>query len=333
MEKTTSQSDWEIGQLYSTAWTHIKKHKVLWLFGIFAGASSSFNFNSSRSLDTKDIEKFKDFIPHTPSKEAALDVLGAATSPLQEVLNHIVSGIPSYFYFILGLEIFLLVAIGVVIAFIAKAWGQAALLEGVQTSLADQTPSIAEVSQKAFTHIRPLLWLSVVPPLVISLGFILIALFGMVLFFVPNGFVKLIIGIAMVIGVIALIWASVSLTFAQIWAPRLVVVDKKMGKDALFTGHNIARKKFWAMVLLGIVNAIAGFFLFGVPVAIVAGIFVGGIFAHGTNGTLGVSLIIISGTIFILLILAYSLFGGIWEAFKTLVWSKAYLQIRGKYEQ
>ena len=120
-------------------------------------------------------------------------------------------------------------------------------------------------------------------------------------------------------------------SIALIWAFREVLVSDKPAKQAFWNGLKIARKKFWASLLLGVVNSILGGLLSSVP-WIIFGVFaVGGYLAFLNNlvslWTLGVGV-----PLFVAALVVSTVLGAIIEAFKAATWTVAYDKIKGKYD-
>lgn len=327
--------DWEIGTLYKKSWEFIKKNKVSWIFGsLVAGATSSFSGGSHARLNSKDLKDFQDIFNNfsSPKAQSFNTVLGNTTSSFSETLGHIFSQIPIFFYVALGIEVIALILVGIVISLVLKAWAEASLLQTIELSIDKKEVSITNASHLAFKSIKSLLWLYIVPSgiLFVSAGIVFLIL---VLLIVKGPIFLRIVSIGiMVISILIVLLLSLFLSYARVWAVRKVVIDKKQAKEALFGGLKIAKKKFWAMSLLGFVNGLAAFFVIGIPIGILAALLLGGVFSYNSNAPLAISLIV-TGAISILLFLCIMpLLTGVITAFKAAVWSFAYKNIRGKYD-
>lgn len=327
--------DWEIGKLYNQAWSIIKKHKVLWIFGLATAGGISFNFNLPGNFDSdsiKEIQQNFQSLPEDIVSSGFIQVLGASTSKPMEIFSYLFSAVPAYFYIILVVELIVIVLSFVVIGIISKAWSTASLLEGIQTSLSNGAPSIRDSSEKAFSHIKSLAWLQVIPPLVLGLGFIIVIIVILLLIFIPILIVKISLGILSLMASGAILYGVIYYIFSEIWATRIIVLEKKSGKESLLKGYKIAKKKTWAMTLLGLVNIILSFFIMAIPILLIIGIIFAGIFTTDKNEALGVGLFAIGAILFIPMVIAMTLIGGILNAFKATIWSIAYNNIRGKYD-
>ncbi|MBI2028113.1 MAG: hypothetical protein HYT07_00755 [Candidatus Levybacteria bacterium] len=327
--------DWEIGKLYNQAWNIIKKYKVLWIFGLASGASLSFNFNLPFNFNSDKIKDVKENFQSFPGEIASgglTQVLGASDSQVLELLSNLFSSVPFYFYIILAIEIITVFILAIIIGIISKAWSTGLLLEGVQTSILNGIPNIRDSSEKAFSHTKSLAWLQTVPPLVLAVGFLTISIIIFITIIIPTTIVKILLGLLSIITFGVVLYGSIYYLLSEIWASRIVVLEKKSGKESLFRGYKIARKKTWAMILLGLVNIILSMFILAIPVLIIIGIIFGGMLTSGQNQSLGIGLFVIGAILVIPMIIAMILLGGILNAFKATVWSIAYNNIRGKYD-
>lgn len=330
-KEVIEKPDWTIEDLYRKAWQIVKNNKMLWVFGAAIGATTSFNTSSFNNSDIKDLQKLFEGEP-TKSQELTR-VLGAATSTTDGIISHLFSAVPPYLWILLVLEFLLLVLFGIFISIIYQNWATGALLENVDRCLKGGKAVIREASEKAFTVLKPLLWLEIIPSLILTLGSILgLIILGAGIAFAPSIF-KAIFGLLLFGFVLFLIYAWTILTASLIWATRQVVSENRTAKEALRRGYSIAKKKFWAILLLGLVNNILVAIVFGIPIVMLIGIIIGGIFASQLLQALGISIFIIGGLLLFALIIAGTVVGGILGAFKASVWSLAYSNIKGKYEK
>lgn len=323
--------DWTIDELYKKAWAIVKQNKILWIFGAAAGG---YGYNNNLDFDNFDTERFQRLFNDSPENTQELSrVLGDATSASTDTITYLFSAVPTSLYIILGLEVLLLILLSIGISLIYQSWATGALLETVQMCIKDGKSTIAEASRKAYAHIKPLLWLTIVPGLILGLvttvgSVILIA--GLIL---GPTLVKVIMGIALFVFLLFIIYAYVMLALTTIWAERQIVVDHKPARKAFDAGLAIARKKKWAMLLLGFVNTILVGLIFGVPIIIIIFLVFGGILASNAVESILWILLIIAVPLLTLFVVGLTIAGGIMSAFKATVWSLAYDNIRGKYEK
>lgn len=329
-------SDWTIGELYSRSWEIIKKHKVLWLFGMAVAGigSSASNIRFDRLVNLiPDSEKQKPV--SNEISQASSNILGtSATASFGDIWGHLVSTIPTYFYIIGGIELVLLIILGIIIGVIGSAWANAALIEAIQAAIAGGNVTIRGSSEKAFGSIKSLVWLAIIPTLILVLASLVIFPILAIPLIIGGLTIKVLGGFVLAIAVLIWIVVVIFLSLAQIWAPREVVIDKKPAREALFASIKIARRKFWSMLLLGLVNLILGAIVFGVLFGIPLGLAIGGTLSLiKGNLSLGIGLVILGGLPFLLLLLISILPSGILTAFKATVWTIAYNNIRGKYDK
>ncbi len=333
VEKAIEQNkpDWSIGELYKNAWEIVKNNKILWIFGM-ATAAGGFSGNSSRSLDQKDFEGLQKIFNSTP-KDSSSKVLGTATNSLTDTISLLFSNIPTSYYIAIGIELIIFLIIALIISVVYKSWAQAALLEGIQSSINKNTLSIKELSEKAFGSVKSIILIQLVPLILLlltSISLILIIIYGS--FNIPNSAkssLLLFVPIFLIVFITAIIYINLTI----IWAIRIAVIDKKPARAALNIGYKIAKKKFWASVLLGLVNVISEGIVYAIILLPSIALVVGGIYGISKNTYWSIGIITTGFILFMVFIFALSILSGVITAFKTTVWSLAYNAIKGKYEK
>lgn len=318
MQKTT----WDIATFYNRAWQIIKKHKMLWIFGIAASAGGS-SFNSSGRFDSESFKGLENFFSDPQTQK---NVLGATDAVYTEPsILAVFSDIPSYIYLLLGAEFIFLLLIFIVIGVLYKAWSTASLLHATENGIQDQAISISDVSQKALPHIRPLLWLSIVPPLLFILCLMVLFAIVSIPFFAGITNLSIVSISILILSVPCIVYVVLRYTLSNIWAPRNVIYHNLSGKNALVSGYQQTKGRFWQMVLLGVVNLIAGIIVIAVPVALGVGIFAAvGLTAFKANPNSLIILAPLGLMIGVAFFIGISLLSGIITSFKTVVWSLAY---------
>lgn len=324
--------DWTISQLYEKAWELVKKNRVLWVFGM-AMAGLGFGSSSNFNFDSADLESIKKIFNAPGKEQGAEQVWGVASSNLSLLVSQIFSLIPPFFYIIFTLEIVILIIMWIVLSLISSAWTNASLISGIQTAFDGQTPTIRDSSERAFPKIKPLIWLQIVPVLVfIIISILVFGILGLGLALGPD-FLKIIFGISLFITVILFVYAAIMLLLTQIWAPREVVLNQKSGRNALASGYKMAKKKRGAMLLLGLVNTILSGIIIGIPLMLIFGLLLGRTFSFSGNQNLGIVLLVFGGLLMLVFIFGGLIVSGILTAFKAAVWTIAYNNIKGKYDQ
>lgn len=314
IEGNNSTTDWSISNLYEKSWEIVKRNKVLWLFGMaVAGlASGGSSYQGSGSSNSNGF--------------------GNLSGVFQNLMSqHIFSLIPTYFWLILGIEILVLISLGLIISAVGGAWAQASLINAIQTALGNQRSNIRDSSEKAFSVLKPVIWLQIVPTLTIVIS--AIVTFGLLALGIAlAGSLKILFILLLIAAAFAFTIILILLSLTQIWSFRIATLDKKSGPASLSLGFKMAKKKFWPMILLGFLNTILSGLVIGIPLAIMVGLLVGGVSTLNGNFSLGISLLILGGILVFIFIFGYMLLVGILNAFKASVWTIAFNNIRGKYE-
>ncbi len=315
-------SGWSIKTFYKEAWQIVKTHKVLWLFGIAAGTSSSLNFS--------DIP-FEKLFQQTPKSESN-SVLGSSTSVIFDNLSYLFSAVPLWVYVLLALEVIILLVIMIGLAIVLQNWSTASLLLGISDAIHKRAVSIKTLSERAFLNLVSLIKITVVPFFLLGAFFLLVFVLLLLGLTIAGSAVKSLLGLLVVLATIAFLIAVLLLTMTIIWAVRFVVIDHMSPKAALSHGFTLVKAHFWLMLGLGIVNILTSMLVFVVPVAILIGIIALGVISLETNRSLGGSILGIGGTLFVVFILAIQLLSGVLTAFKATVWSLAYHVVHKKHD-
>ncbi|MCL4367252.1 hypothetical protein M1563_03735 [Patescibacteria group bacterium] len=337
---TDRQPDWKISELYKSSWELVKKHKVLWVFGMavaFLATGGNLGSSSNSRFNSSDWQNLQKIFQNHAATTAALpthvgNVLGTSTTALTQLTQQITANIPVYFYFILGVEVFLAIVAAIIINIVTQAWSNGALINSIEIGLQKSTPSIKNSSEQVFPVLKSLVWLVFVPGLIlgISLAVALGIIFAASLF--ASGTLNIILIILGVIVIGAFLYWLIMLVMAQIWALREVVIDKKSGQVALFAGFKIVRKKFWSMLLLGLANLILALVAIGLPATLIIGLVIGMVSLTAHQLTLTPVFIPLIIILVLALITGFIILTGIITAFKATVWTIAYHKIRGKYD-
>jgi hypothetical protein len=94
----------------------------------------------------------------------------------------------------------------------------------------------------------------------------------------------------------------------------------------------MARKKIWAMLLLGLVNNVLTTLIWIVPIVIIIVLVLAGVFGGTYLHTAIPALIGLGILVFLPVLFGIMLLSGITTAFKATVWTDAYLKIKDKYK-
>lgn len=329
------QPDWTISDLYHRSWDIVKRHKTLWVFGMAIAGMGGMSFQGNSRVWDNFGERLIDRIPSESQQapDAASQVLGAVTaSPWGELISSLFSQVPLSFYVILAVELVGLVLVGIVVSLVSNSWANASLIQSIQTALGNHQVSIRSASEKAFKSITQLIWLSVIPSLifwVVSLSVFAVLLVG--LFFGPTP-LKVVSGLLLFVAVLLWLFLFIMLVLTEVWALRKVILNEKPWREAFWQGLRMAKRKFWPMLLLGLVNTVLSFIIIGGPILVLVGLLLGGFLSFEGNRGLAIGLFVGGGLLGLALVLGYLLLVGIITAFKASTWTIAYNQIQGKYE-
>lgn len=317
--------DWRLRDLYKNSWQLVKKHKVLWLFGIAVGASS---YSSNSSTDQKDIESLRNLFQNTEKSAQDLSmVLGDSTNTFQEMVTSLFAGIPGYFFFFAIIEALFILFFALAVSIIYQSWAEGGLIAGIQSAVANGKVSIRESSEKAIPSIKAITLVRYVPNLIFAAAIVLaFLLFGLTL---GGPFGSILIFLIVVLFVLAF----VLLSFSQIWAVRKIVLEHLGAKQSLSEGYSITKHKFWAMLKVAIVNWLVSVGMIAVLVIPTAATLGGGMLLIQDNPSAGISLMSFGLFLGVILLIFYGIVQGVVTAFTNTVWSLAYLKIKGKYDK
>lgn len=324
--KNPSKPDWKISELYEKSWGIVKKNRVLWIFGMAVGiGSGGANFNSN--LDTDSIERILNKEKETAS--ILPNVLGEATDKGSQFFSQLISAIPVPILLVIGLELLIIVVAGIIISFVYGAWANAALIQGIQNAINVRAVSIRDCSEKAFGSIKSLIWLEIITFLIL-LGAVFAFMIPILLVVAINNTALTVIMV--LLAILSIIPLILLFALTMIWAPLIVILDGKPAWESLKTGFALAKKKFWPMLGLGIVNSILAFFVVGIPFVVLVGVVVGIIWGATQATNLTLVLAPLAAVLVLVALVGFILLSGIVTAFKASVWTIAYNAIRGKYD-
>lgn len=321
----------DILQIYKKAWEIVKNNKVLWVFGmilvVFAGGGANFSSGSNFS-------KLGDFTKSTNgSTKEIFDQFPNQVNfvPLGNYFKDLFLSVPTGLYIALGFGVLVAVILGLIISLVVGSWAKAAAIGAINLAFDGKPVTLREGSQYGINNFKRIIWLSLVPWLLYSLGVFFIGgiLAGFVvllsrsfLIFLPIVFLSL----ALVAAVLVMLAISATL----IWAERVAVIEGKEAKAAFWEGWRLVKKYFGEMLLLGLgncfLNCCLGSLIAGVIVLLI-GIAIG-IFA--INKGLGWLFIMVIILIVLPIILLSVLISGIYKIFNWTTWNILYRQVREK---
>jgi hypothetical protein len=324
-------SDWEIGNLYSRAYKIVKSHKILWALGAAASVGGySSNFQSTNSFDSKTFQNmFQSSNPEISNTVTQAVGTPNTTDPSTLVtFQNLFYLVPMSQYFLLGVEVLTLVVFGLILSLIYQAWSQAVLLNAVDQAIDHQKISIKDSSHKALGSIKPLIWLQIIPGLVLTVSAILVIGVLVVGITLGSSLVKVLFIFLTFLAVTAFIGLFIYLLVIQIWATRLAALEGKSGRVALSLGYKIARKKFWASLLLGTVNTILVGIVTFIPIMFLVVIFGGAVFAIVFTKSFSIWMIPVGVILGIGIMFFITLLMGALNSFKATVWNLAFKSVK-----
>lgn len=330
-EKAKIEPDWKIRELYSCAWTILKKYKVLWLFGM-AAAAGGYSSSSSSNFDSKNYEGIQNFFQNLqPSSQTDHSlVLGTSANALTDSITSIITSVNPSFYILLILEIILLICVSIIISVIFTCWGEAGLLQGIQDALTKETATIRASSEKAFSVLPQIIRVRIIP----NILFFLFAFISTIILIIILNILGPIFTLVIFLWALFLFYSYLMINLSQIWAVRKIITEKISAKQALVDSHEIARKKFFSMLWLGILNILLGLIVVIIiftPSTITLIYML--LTLHISTNYMIYSLIISTVTLLFLAFIVENIASGIIKAFTTITWSLAYQKIKGKYDK
>lgn len=327
-------NDFSISKAYNVAWEAIKKNKVLWIFGAALSSIASYNYSSNSNF----LKNFSTTPPPTQElPQKVSQVLGVSTSssistPLSQMLTQLFSQVPSYLYLLIGLDILFAVIVFMILQIIYRAWLSGSLLSGSQFSIHGKNVSIKDSSLSSFNVLKRFIWLELIPILAIFASILLLVGVFYLIFFLPFSEAKI---VAIIFGILAMIAISITMlvvSMTLIFAPRKVIAENSKAKDAFFSSLKLVKQKFFRIFWLGLVNIIAS-------TAVIAAVAIPLIIAIASSAIFGAifeslrfPLITLAILIFLVFIFFAVLLGGIIQAFKAVVWTHVYSNLKGKYD-
>lgn len=345
-----STSDWSIGDLYSNAWRITKKFKVLWIFGIAtlgSGGLSNYTnlLNSNSSSPTQSPSPSP--LPTFENTDKLLNfnntqnILGLQTQS-ENIISSLFANINFGVWFLLGLEVLLLIVIGITLSIIFNAWATSALLSATDDAIDEKNVTIESASANALSKIKSMAWIQIVPGFILFITSILALIIPFIMLYLGQSLIYLFVISIVLIIVIGLIilYFSILTTLSITWGTRIIANENVSGREAFWRGWRISKKKKWAMLGLSFVNIVVGGILIAIPIIVLIAIIAGILFATYSISNFqfenlnNASYIFVPLIILILmsLIIFFTLGSGIFNAFKTIVWSLAYRKIKGKYD-
>ncbi|MCX8061387.1 MAG: hypothetical protein N3D16_02265 [Anaerolineales bacterium] len=331
-----SEVKMEYGQILRRAWQITWKYKFLWVFGIAialcrgqgGGGGGNFNFGSNFSQGGEGNGEF----PISPEF-------------LRQVEQFVNS--PAFWGLIIGLVVFVLLL--TIIAIAIGAFARGALVRSVNRIEDGDELNFRQAWEEGKSSFRPLFALEFLlnlPLLVIGLGFlgVILVLFynlwqsGVLRGLEPSSEILqqlLAIVPAAVVGFCVLLCVSLIIqlfvTIFTVFGSRAIALEgygvvASLGRGWQVFWKNLAPSILFALILFGI-SLVVGIVI-GIPIAILAGVFVVMLVGAGMSNFWPFFLLV--GVAFAIIItLIASVVGGVFLVFSETVWTLAYRQMVG----
>jgi MFS family permease len=315
------------------SWEIVKRQKVLWVFGmvlaVFSGSGGG-GFQSGGNLgDLDKLFKNKQELPPDTGEKIS-SVLGTITSDPGAFFYSIVSQVPPLFWIFLALGIFSLVVVAFIIGIFMRNWATGALF-----ALAAEEEKGQELTLKKGSDFGRKYWLRLFLVSIIPWGCLILVILGgilglaLVALILPEA-LKVIILLPIVSGILILMVAAFVITVWIAFTQLVVVLEDFPIKKTLSFSWKLTKKFFWEGVILGFINMGFGC-LIGcgttMVVLLAIGLIIIGFLIHKS---VGIFILLCTGTIALILIFGGVLIQGIYKAFTTTNWVLMYLELRRK---
>lgn len=328
-----------------------KSNKRLWVLGLVLASFSfggNFNFggsfNNLNKLFDENNQKNIHSIDGTPYRSPYKrpnnminsNLLGSA-SQLPQVLGttsssaiNLLKLIPPQFFIAFGLAMTIIFILGLAVSLYAQSWAQAGLISGVNMELNNENPSLYQMSDKGKAKALQLIKLKIFPTLALGL----IATLVLIIISIPIaalGPTAKALSPLLTLPYVLLVIVAAIAVFASIQLGSVVIVlNSADWKEAFGKGFAVFRKFFFDVLVMGLINCLAGCALGIVTLAVVVLLLgVGGAALFG-----GISVppfLIVAAPLLVLAILALifitTLANAIFTVFKQSTWVLLYKQL------
>jgi hypothetical protein len=292
----------DIGEVLSSAWRIIWKHKVLWIFGLLAGCASGGGNGGGQGAGS---------VSNSPE----------------------FPGLERYFYnisdwqvaLLIGVIIFVVLLI-VLLVVVLSTVGRIGLVRG--TMMADEgvvSLSFGELFRGSAPYFWRVLGLNLLVALVILLVVTMLVIFMALAGIVTFG-IALLCLLPFICVLVPLGW-FVGIIIEQ--ANVALVADNVGIMEALRRGWDVTKNNLGSVIVMGLIlilgGGLIGFMLAAPFVLIITPLVVA--LSFGSNANLGVSIALICGILYLPVLLAL---GGALQAYIGSAWTLTYLRLTGR---
>lgn len=329
------------------SWEIVKKHKVLWVFGLvlasFSGSTGSGGGNSSSS--TKDLQKIfeqKDQIPPQTGEKIS-QILGAMTSDPKAFFLSLIQSIPPAFWVAFVVGVVAAVLFYLVLGIFMRNWAKGALFTLAAEADANNEVSLRKGSLQGLRAWKRLF----ISHLILGGGFVVsFLIIGVVIaiIFGISSIAKFLVLVPALLTIFAIFAFFIALVVVMVWSVYTdlsISLEDMPWKRALKYSWHLTKKYFWQTLMMGGINIGIGC-LSSIIVLVVLGLFIGAVVVTGLTGfalrnvigdptTLLVGLPLV-GILLVALLAVLGLFGGILQAFTSTNWVLFYGELKKQSE-
>lgn len=237
------------------SWVLTFKNKWLWVYGLViaaltggsgfngfgGGSSSSSSSGSKTNLPTKEGEK----------------VLGQAVSALTSWFARV----PMTTWILLVLGIALLILLGVIVTWVARVWAKGALIGGLKDADDEKEITLINTAPHGFKNIKNLMIYGLISG-GISMGIFIVLILviglGALLFSFAQPLMILWLILTVTVGILVTIISVILLAMVNIYAERLIVLEKITPWEAWKSGLSFSKGNFLNTMLMGLINSMLG---------------------------------------------------------------------------
>lgn len=291
-----------IGYVLSRAWQIIWRHKILWIFGILAGCSSSAASSGSNSN--------------------SITFSGSISPEIQSFFERFS---PAQWGVLIGVSIFLLLALIILAIFLGTIGRTGLILGTLQAERGAERLGFGELFRGSLPYFWRVLGLSLLIGLII-----MVLIFGLVIFSIIGAAVTLGLIFICLIPIFCLLIPLLWFVYILVEQGTIAIITEDMGViDGLKRGWQVFSANLGSMILMGLIlilgiSGIGGFIL-ALPILLIFA----PVMISVLNGSPDAwqSGLLISGLCFVLYLPVLILLSGILQSYVSSAWTLTYLNL------
>lgn len=249
-----------------------KKQKWIWLYAVVLSLFSGGTGSGFRGFANKsDLSPSSDSFKNLPQESEK--VMGAMTSNLIDWVTSV--SVDKWVFLALG--ILLLIILGIIISYIARAWSKSGLIYSLDKALKGDSITLANTSPQVFKYLKNMVLFGIIQTL-FGIGIVLgIVLVWMILYFIFNlieplrVFLQVIAGIG---GVVGIFYLAIMLSLLGVLGDRKIILKGTKPLETWKQSFGEARKNMRSGIVMGIVGTVVSW-LFSLAAHIVGLIILG----------------------------------------------------------